>query len=386
MAMRPSKSSEKVLAVVGACLWLGSLVGCGNGKSQGSPGRDGGTSATGGVVGAGGSGGGTQADAMLGSGGAQGGSGGTHLPDASTSGGGQAGGGIVGSGAVLGSGGKVATGGMVGNGGTLGSGGAAASGGAVGSGGRIGTGGALGTDGGATCGTTGSLTCGPGQFCDLASKCGTIAGAQGTCEATGPQVSCTKEYRPVCGCDNVGYDNDCLRRAAGVLKRQEGLCGGPPDGSQGGQFGNGGATGMGGDSGSGGATASGGATGTAMATAYVGCFRVASIDYVSIQKRDFAQDQCIVLALGSPASSRPGYQVALPDNWGLSSAYVSPCNGTGTAVMATSATGTISWGSGTAYPPTTANVDVVLGVTVLDGGPTFTYVFSAQNIDLKSGC
>jgi hypothetical protein len=67
-------------------------------------------------------------------------------------------------------------------------------------------------------------------------------------------------------------------------------------------------------------------------------------------------------------------------------ASIGPCTGTGTAVTATSASGTISWGPETSYPPATANVDVTLEATVVDAGPTATYTFSAQNIDLTSSC
>lgn len=109
------------------------------------------------------------------------------------------------------------------------------------------------------------------------------------------------------------------------------------------------------------------------------------MDHVSLQKRESAQDQCLVLDLARPSSSRTGYTATVPTGWGLSAASVRPCTSSSTAVFATSVTGTIAWGDATAYPPTTANVDVVVGVT-LEAGVIATYVFSAQNIALPYGC
>lgn len=337
---------DKSLAVLGACGWI-ALVACG-GVSSGS--RDSSVLPTGGQLGSGGTAGATRADASVGAGGSQGGSGGTAIPDARTGSGGQAGGG-----------------------------------GRSGSGGGTGGPDALVWDSGngGACGASG-VTCGSGQFCDLASKCGALADAPGTCEATGPQVGCTKEYRPVCGCNLVSYDNDCLRRAAGVLKQKEGLCGGPLDGSLGGSSGHDGSIGTGGVGGA------GGTTGTSPKTTYLGCTWPGGLDHMILQKRDLEHDECIVLELTNPSSSREGYTVTLPEWWGLVRASISPCTGTGTAVTASSARGTIwfgpSFGPEVVYPPEAADVDVQLGVTLVDGGPTLTYTFKAESIDLTSGC
>jgi len=77
--------------------------------------------------------------------------------------------------------------------------------------------------GGETCGGLTGLPCGDGEFCNFPeeAQCG-AADQTGTCEEI-PQV-CTREFNPVCGCDDTTYGNPCEAAANGVSIAHAGEC------------------------------------------------------------------------------------------------------------------------------------------------------------------
>lgn len=117
---------------------------------------------------------------------------------------------------TAGTGGRIGPGGMTGTGGRIGTGGVVGSGGATGTGGS--TGGSTGS-----CGSTSAIRCAAGYLCDLASNCGQIANAPGTCQLSSGLV-CGGGGTAVCGCDGKTYLSDCERILAGVLKSSDGAC------------------------------------------------------------------------------------------------------------------------------------------------------------------
>ena len=77
---------------------------------------------------------------------------------------------------------------------------------------------------GGMCGGIAGFPCNTeGDFCQMEpGQCVDVADAAGICKPK-PQM-CTRDYRPVCGCDGETYPNACSAASAGVSVAQVGIC------------------------------------------------------------------------------------------------------------------------------------------------------------------
>ncbi|MFM2418485.1 MAG: hypothetical protein RL385_3208 [Pseudomonadota bacterium] len=74
------------------------------------------------------------------------------------------------------------------------------------------------------CGGIAGFQCASGEYCAFAPSAQCGAGDQsGVCKLQ--PKACTKEYLPVCGCDDKTYGNACAAASAGVSAKSEGACG-----------------------------------------------------------------------------------------------------------------------------------------------------------------
>lgn len=81
---------------------------------------------------------------------------------------------------------------------------------------------------GATCGGIAGIQCADGLFCNYEKDAGglgcdgTVADASGVCQRV--TKMCTREYKPVCGCDHLTYPTACVAHSNGVSVLRPDMC------------------------------------------------------------------------------------------------------------------------------------------------------------------
>ena len=68
-------------------------------------------------------------------------------------------------------------------------------------------------------GCTSNSTCKVTEYCEKGT-----ANCNGSGSCMTKPINCPKIYKPVCGCNNMSYDSDCLAHVAGVSVKYMGTC------------------------------------------------------------------------------------------------------------------------------------------------------------------
>ena len=76
---------------------------------------------------------------------------------------------------------------------------------------------------GEMCGGIAGIACADGLWCDSKTGQCNTADVAGICIQV-PRF-CTRDYRPVCGCDGRTYGNNCTRQSAKAAMNYKGECG-----------------------------------------------------------------------------------------------------------------------------------------------------------------
>ncbi|MCC6551431.1 MAG: hypothetical protein IT372_00230 [Polyangiaceae bacterium] len=218
-----------------------------------------------------------------------------------------------------------------------------------------------GTGGGggqSTCGGLAGEACAPTEYCSYADgSCG-HNDSQGTClPRPGP---CPPDCPGVCGCDGQFYCSECAAREAGVDVDPFVACAQPGQDQ------------------------------------YSAAFWAGGLDHIILFKAEPVEDRCVMLFADWPSQNAPGFDVTLPDGWGISHAQITSsaadCAGledppAGEIVQATGATGSVSWQVDPGmYAPCT--VDVAASV-LFAGAPPWAPAadnLSATAVPVENGC